>query len=80
MKTLTVKVPDPLLAEIEAAARERKVSKSKIVRERLEQGQRQSGASLWGRMADLVIDDESLAKDLSSNQQHLENYGSKRAD
>ena len=50
MKTLTVKVSDPLLAEIEAAARERKVSKSEIVRERLEQGQKQSGASLWGRL------------------------------
>ena len=80
MKTMTVKLPEHLLAEIEAAARERKISKSEIVRERLEQGSNASRASLWNRMADLVIDDESLPRDLSSNKEHLDGYGSGRSD
>jgi len=35
MKTLTLKLPDGLLAEIAREARARNVSKSEIVRERL---------------------------------------------
>ena len=35
MKTFTVRLPDALAAEIEAEARERKLSKSDVVRERL---------------------------------------------
>jgi hypothetical protein len=80
MKALTVKVPEPLLADIEAAAKERKVSRSEIIRERLEQGAGRSGSSLWSRMEDLLIDDEGLPQDLSSNKNHLENYGKGRTD
>ena len=36
MKTLTVRLPDSLAAAIEAESRRRKLSKSDIVRERLE--------------------------------------------
>jgi hypothetical protein len=35
MKTLTVRLPDSLVAQIEAESRTRKLSKSDIVRERL---------------------------------------------
>ena len=35
MKTLTVRVPDAVVAEIETAARARKVTKSDVIRERL---------------------------------------------
>ena len=35
VKTLTVRLPVPLVAEIEAESRERQMSKSDIVRERL---------------------------------------------
>ena len=35
MKTLTVRVPDAVVAEIETAARARNVTKSDVVRERL---------------------------------------------
>jgi hypothetical protein len=81
MKTLTVKVPEPVLAEIEATAKARRVSKSEIVRERLSRkaNASQSG-SLWNLMEDLVIDDDSLPKDLSSNKSHLENYGANHPD
>ncbi len=78
MKTITVKLPDPLFAEIESAARSRKVTKSEIVRERL-QHSKGSKASLWSRIEDLVIDDDSLPRDLSSNKEHMRNYGKDRS-
>ena len=79
MKTLTVKLPDPLFAEIENAARARKVPKSEIVRERLERAKSVKG-SLWSRMEDLVIRRDSLPRDLSSNKEHLRKYGKNRSD
>lgn len=83
MKTLTIKVPDTLFAEIASAALTRKVPKSEIVRERLTQ---KSGAtkatriSMWSRMQDLVIQMDSLPVDISSNKAHLKGYGKKRSD
>jgi Arc/MetJ-type ribon-helix-helix transcriptional regulator len=40
MKTLTVRLPEPLVADIEAESRGRKISKSDVVRERLERAPR----------------------------------------
>jgi len=82
MKTLTIKVPDALFAEIASAAQVRKVAKSEIVRERLMRrpsSTRAPKASLWSRVEDLVIQTDSLPADLSSNKAHLKNYGQKRA-
>jgi hypothetical protein len=79
VKTLTVKLPDPLFAEIESAARARKVTKSEIVRERLERS-KTGKRSLWSRMEDLVIHDESLPTDLATNKEHLRHYGKNRSD
>ncbi|HEY8903972.1 MAG TPA: CopG family transcriptional regulator [Chthoniobacterales bacterium] len=79
MKTLTVKLPDSLFAEIESAARARKVARSEIVRERLERAQT-AKASLWSQMEDLVIESDTLPRDLSSNKRHLAEYGKNRSD
>lgn len=79
MKTLTVKLPDPLFAEIEGAARERNVTKSEIVRERLERSNT-GKQSLWSRMEDLVIHDESLPTDLATHKARLRHYGKNRSD
>lgn len=83
MKTLTVKVPDVLFADIASAAAARNVPKSEIVRERLARkpatAKRELG-SLWVRMDDLVIRSDSLPVDLSSNRAHLKDYGKKRPD
>lgn len=78
MKRLTVKLPDPLFAEISATARTRNVSKSEIVRERIMRRPREAKivkSSLWSQMEDLVIGSDSLPRDLSSNKAHLKNYG-----
>lgn len=70
MKTLTVRLPDSLVSEIERESQARRVSKSDVVRERLSQPQRQ--AAKRGTMRELVGDVigsvEGLPPDLSSNK------------
>jgi Arc/MetJ-type ribon-helix-helix transcriptional regulator len=52
MKTLTVRLPDSLVLEIERESQSRRVSKSDVVRERLHQPQR--GAAGGGNMRELI--------------------------
>jgi len=84
MKTLTVRLPEPLVAEIEAESRGRKMSKSDIVRERL----RVSRAPQRGRsgpldaIADLIGSVQGLPADLSARKKarlKATGYGRKRA-
>ncbi len=82
MKTLTVKIPDAVFAEIAGDAKARNITKSEIVRERLARKPAAVGRakrSLWSRMEDLVIREDSLPTDLSSNKAHLKGYGKKRS-
>ena len=53
MKTPTIRLPDPLAAEIEAESRIRKISKSDVVRERLRPVRRPRGRSPLHAIADL---------------------------
>jgi Arc/MetJ-type ribon-helix-helix transcriptional regulator len=82
VKTLTVRLPEPLVADIEAESRERKVSKSDVVRERL---QRARGPAARPRpldaIADLIGSVDGLPADLSERKKrYLEatGYGRKR--
>jgi hypothetical protein len=73
MKSVTLKLPDALLAEIDAEGRERNVSRSDVMRERLERGKRPRPARAphLDAIADLigsVVDD--LPADLSSRKKH----------
>jgi hypothetical protein len=83
MKTLTVRLPEPLVADIEAESRARKISKSDLVRERLEvspRRRRKRSASLRA-IADLIGSVDGLPTDLSANKKkHLRDtgYGQKR--
>lgn len=82
MKTLTVRLPEPLVADIEAESRGRKISKSDVVRERLELGPRRKrrNTSLHA-IADLIGSVDNLPTDLSSRKkQYLQvtGYGQKR--
>jgi hypothetical protein len=81
MKTLTVRLPEALVAEIEAESRQRRRSKSDVIRERL---------SLAGRprlraapaITDLVGSVPGLPADLSRRKKrYLQStgYGRKRA-
>jgi ribbon-helix-helix CopG family protein len=82
MKTFTVRLPEALVAQIEAESRRRKLPKSDIVRERL-----QGGASPRRRpgpldaIADLIGSVDGLPADLSAQKKaHLRatGYGQKR--
>ena len=82
MKTLTVRLPEPLVADIEAESRGRRISKSDVVRERLERAprQRRSAASL-DAIADLIGSVDGLPTDLTTRKKeylHATRYGQKR--
>jgi len=83
MKTLTIRLPDPLVAEIDAESRKRRISKSDVVRERLQQrnktGRRRS--KTLDAISDLIGSVDGLPSDLSGRKkEYLRNtqYGQKR--
>jgi Arc/MetJ-type ribon-helix-helix transcriptional regulator len=84
MKTLTVRLPEALAAEIEAESRRRKLSNSEVVRERLaaagKSGRRQP--ALLDAIADVIGSADGLPRDLSARtKSYLKStgYGAKRA-
>ena len=84
MKTLTVRLPDPLAAQIEAESRRRKVSKSDVVRERLTAAQARGRrpTSSFDAIADVVGSVDGLPRDLSGRtKKYLKSagYGRNRA-
>jgi Arc/MetJ-type ribon-helix-helix transcriptional regulator len=83
MKTITVRLPEPLVAEIEAESRGRKISKSDIVRERLQLARGLAGqqAGQLDSVADLIGSVDGLPANLSAQKKrHLRvtGYGRKR--
>ncbi|MBI3796441.1 MAG: ribbon-helix-helix protein, CopG family [Deltaproteobacteria bacterium] len=84
MKTLTVRLPEPLVAEIEAESRERKCSKSDVVRERLRRTVHPRGrhSSPLEAIADVIGSVDGLPADLSARKKgylKATGYGQKRA-
>jgi Arc/MetJ-type ribon-helix-helix transcriptional regulator len=82
MKTLTVRLPEPLVADIEAESRGRKISKSDVVRERLEVAPRKGRRTTsLNAIADLIGSVDNLPTDLTARKkQYLQDtgYGKKR--
>jgi Arc/MetJ-type ribon-helix-helix transcriptional regulator len=82
MKTLTVRLPEPLVADIEAESRGRKISKSDVVRERLELAPRKGRRTTsLNAIADLIGSVDKLPTDLTTRKkQYLQetSYGKKR--
>jgi len=70
VKTLTVRLPEPLMADIEPESSERKVSKSNVVRERLELAprQRRRRTASLDAIADLIGSVDGLPIDLSAQK------------
>jgi Arc/MetJ-type ribon-helix-helix transcriptional regulator len=84
MKTLTVRLPEALVAQIEAESRRRKLSKSDVVRERLTgaPGSRPEQPALLDAISDIVGSVDGLPHDLSARtKEYLKStgYGDKRA-
>jgi hypothetical protein len=81
MKTLTVRLPEVLAAEIETESRKRGLSKSDIVRERLLRGRDGELPPALDDIADLIGSIDGLPSDLSARKKHYLRhwgYGSKR--
>ncbi len=69
MKTITVRLPEAMAADLEAESRERRVSFSDVVRERLQQVGRPHSSSL-SAIADLIGSVDGLPEDLSARKKH----------
>ena len=84
MKILTVRLPDGLVAQIEAESRRRKLSKSDVVRERLSRSPNPRGRqpALLDAVADVIGSVKGLPRGLSARKKaHLKStgYGGKHA-
>ncbi|MGH7318895.1 MAG: ribbon-helix-helix protein, CopG family [Candidatus Rokuibacteriota bacterium] len=82
MKTITVRLPEALVAEIEAESRERQRSKSDVVRQRLSRGAGSRSRPTVPAIADLVGSVDGLPADLSARKKaYLKTtaYGRERA-
>lgn len=78
MKTISLKVPDKLHAQLERLAKSRKQTKSDIVREALEQmlnGQERSRPVSALELAGELVGSCQGPGDLSTNPKYMEGYG-----
>ena len=79
MRTISFKLPDALLREVESEARLRRVTKSQLVRASLEQalteGRGGAGASCYDLARDLAGKMKGLPKDLATNPAYLKGFG-----
>ena len=83
MKTLTVRLPERLVSEIEAESRGRNCSKSDVVRERLQRRTRlpKRESTALDAVADLIGSIDHLPSDLSAKKKaylKATGYGKKR--
>jgi Arc/MetJ-type ribon-helix-helix transcriptional regulator len=81
MKTLTVRLPEDLVAQIEAESRRRKLSKSDVVRERLTAAgkSRERQRAALDAIADVVGSVDGLPRDLSARtKKYLKSTGYSR--
>jgi Arc/MetJ-type ribon-helix-helix transcriptional regulator len=82
MKTLTVRLPETLVAEIEAESRQRRRTKSDVVRERLRRAGGPHSQRSSPAIADLVGSVDGLPADLSERLKvylRTTGYGRRRA-
>ncbi len=78
MQTISLKLPDDLLAELEREARSRRITKSELVREGLEvalRGRPPRAASCYDLARDLAGTVKGLPRDLAHNPKYMEDFG-----
>lgn len=76
MKSITVRLPDSIVDDIEAEARKRKVSKTDIVRERLSKPRPPTPSDQWRDLLARVASSVEGPADLSSNvKKYLKSTG-----
>jgi len=79
MQTISLKLPDYLLAQPESEAKARRVTKSLLIRESLENAlgtlSRTGAPSCYDLARDLAGSVKGLPKDLAENSQYMEGSG-----
>jgi Arc/MetJ-type ribon-helix-helix transcriptional regulator len=79
MQTISLKLPDVLLRELESEARLRRVTKSELVRASLEKaltkGREGAGVSCYDLARDLAGKVKGLPRDLATNPAYLKGFG-----
>ena len=79
MRTISLKLPDDLLAELEKEAKARRLTKSGLVREslemRLRRRPRRSVASCYDLARDLAGSVRGLPPDLARNPRYMDGFG-----
>jgi hypothetical protein len=79
MRTISVKLPDELLAQLASEAKARRVTKSSLVRESLAKGLHEEPPTGAGSCYDLARDlagsVKGLPKDLAGNPKYMEGFG-----
>jgi len=79
MQTISLKLPDALLREVENEARLRRVTKSELVRASLEkaltEGRGGAGVSCYDLARDLAGKVKGLPRDLATNPAYLKGFG-----
>lgn len=79
MKMVSIRLPDPVVAEFEAEAKERGISKTDVMRETIERGRKVKQKSFFDSIADVVGCIDGLPEDLSSRKKYYlrQGYGRK---
>jgi Arc/MetJ-type ribon-helix-helix transcriptional regulator len=79
MRTISLKVPDDLLADLKREAKARRVSKSAVVRESVEAALRRrsrgSAGSCYDQARDLAGSVKGLPRDVGTNPKYMEGFG-----
>ena len=79
MVTVTAKLPPSLAAQVAAEARQKRVSKSSLIRESLESrygnGNGHQRPSIYELTKHLAGSVKGLPRDLSTNKKHMEGFG-----
>jgi predicted transcriptional regulator len=79
MQTISLKLPDDLLVQLNSEAKARRVTKSRVVRESLEQALHKTAsakaASCYDLARDLAGAVKGLPKDLASNPKYMDGFG-----
>jgi len=79
MQTISLKLPEDLLADLKREAKARRVSTSALVRESVEAAlrnrSRRGAASCYDLARDLAGSVTGLPRDLASNPKYMEGFG-----
>jgi predicted DNA-binding protein len=78
MKTISLKLPDVLLMRLESESKQRRITKSQLVRESLEQAFNNASGrppSCFDLARDLAGSVKAPPKDIATNPKYLDGFG-----